>query len=84
MYLCECDSPPRCSFLSLVPQRFRGTPQWFVSHAWDGSFHDLVEGLRCELAPEPLPTEPVHPPGFKDGIFLWIGEVARNTYMNRV
>ena len=64
-----------CSLmLSLVPQHYLGAPHWYVSHAWGGSFCDLVEGLVCELAPEPLPTEPALPPGFKDGIFLWIGE----------
>ena len=62
------------SLLSLVPEEHVGPPQWYVSHARQGSFVDLVAGLQQELAPEPGPTEPAPPKGLKDGIFLWIGK----------
>ncbi|GAX75717.1 hypothetical protein CEUSTIGMA_g3160.t1 [Chlamydomonas eustigma] len=31
--------------LDLVPKHQRGQPQWYVSHAWKGSFEDLVDAL---------------------------------------
>ena len=47
---------------------------WYVSHAWSGSLEDLVVSLQQELAPEPEPTEPALPVGFKKGVFVWIGK----------
>ena len=34
----------------------------------------MVKALLLDLAPEPQPGEPPHPPGFKEGIMVWIGE----------
>ena len=59
-----------------------GHPQWYVSHAWQGSFVDLVAGLQQELAPEPGPAEPALPKGLKDGIFLWIGKHHTGNYIH--
>ena len=50
-----------------------GTPEWYVVHSWAGGFVELVQTLVLDLAPEPQPGEPPHPPGFKQGILLWMG-----------
>lgn len=67
------------SLISLVPESHTGSPQWFVSHVWSGRFEDLVNGLQQELAPEPGPTKPALPAGFKNDIFVWIGETLFRT-----
>ncbi len=49
-----------------VPSNHQGTPQWYVVHAWSGSFSDLVTTLVRDLAPTPpeaadKPAQPASP-----------------------
>ncbi|GAX79159.1 hypothetical protein CEUSTIGMA_g6599.t1 [Chlamydomonas eustigma] len=42
----------------LVPQEHLGIPQYYVVHAWSGSFQDLVTSLHRELSPDAEATSP--------------------------
>ena len=52
-----------CRLWDLVPAPFTGTPQWYVLHAWAGSFQEMVASLVRELTP-PTATED----DVKDGV----------------
>ncbi len=46
-------------------------PQWYVVHAWSGSFQDLVATLVRDLDPEPQPTPGASNGPTKVGLVGW-------------
>ncbi|KAG1669057.1 hypothetical protein FOA52_003975 [Chlamydomonas sp. UWO 241] len=77
------EASERSRLFDLVPPVFLGPPAWYVSHAWAGSFIGLVDALSSDLAPEPGPTEPPMPEGFKDGVYVAIDLFAVNLYASQ-
>ncbi len=46
-----------------MPAPFTGAPQWYVLHAWAGSFQEMVASLVRELTPSTATEDEV-----KDGV----------------
>ena len=55
--------PYPCRLWDLVPAPFTGVPQWYVLHAWAGSFQEMVASLVRELTPSTATEDEV-----KDGV----------------
>lgn len=70
----------KCRLLDLVPKKYTAHPHYYISHAWGGSFMGFVDSLSNEVAPEPGPTEPPMPSGFKDSIYIWSDLFAFNHF----
>jgi hypothetical protein len=50
-----------CRLWDLVPQEHLGIPQYYVVHAWSGSFQDLAISLHRELCPDAETSTPASP-----------------------
>ena len=61
-----------CRLWDFIPAQHTGLPQWYVVHAWAGSFQDMVDALLDQLGEVDEDGVTVH--GSKQSVILWLGE----------
>ena len=67
--------PCSCTW-EAIPTKHLGAPEYYVVHAWQAGFHDLVQQLCDKAAPPAQHGQPPHPLVDLAGIYVWLDFVA--------
>ena len=59
-----------CRLWDYIPQKHTGPPQWYVIHAWNGNFEEMVASLLEQLTEVDEDGDTI--PGSRAGVLIWM------------